>query len=75
LASQAGISLEHAQLYADLQQENIERNRAEGELRRSGASLREAQSLFGVMTSENGVIICSEPDVRSKGSEMDSPTY
>jgi predicted ATPase/signal transduction histidine kinase len=44
LASQAAISLEHAQLYADLQQENIERKRAEGELRRSEASLREAQS-------------------------------
>jgi signal transduction histidine kinase len=44
LASQAAISLEHAQLYADLQQENIERRRAEDELRRSEASLREAQS-------------------------------
>jgi predicted ATPase/signal transduction histidine kinase len=44
LASQAAISLEHAQLYADLQQENIERKRAEDELRRSEASLREAQS-------------------------------
>ena len=31
LASQAAISLEHAQLYADLQQENIERKRAEEE--------------------------------------------
>ena len=44
LASQAAISLEHAQLYADLQQENIERRRAEEELRRSEACLREAQS-------------------------------
>ena len=44
LASQAAISLEHAQLYADLQQENVERKRAEEELRRSEASLREAQS-------------------------------
>ena len=44
LASQAAISLEHAQLYADLQQENTERKRAETELRRSEASLREAQS-------------------------------
>jgi GAF domain-containing protein len=43
LASQAAISLEHAQLYADLQQENIERRRAQDELRRSEA-LREAQS-------------------------------
>src|SRR5208283_4482987 len=30
---------------------------------------------FRVMTFENGVIICSEPHVRSKGSEMDPPTY
>jgi C4-dicarboxylate-specific signal transduction histidine kinase len=44
LASQAAISLEHAQLYAALQQENMERKRAEEELRRSEASLREAQS-------------------------------
>src|SRR4029077_17771696 len=30
---------------------------------------------FGVVTSRNGVIIYSEPYVRSKGSGMDSPTY
>jgi len=50
LASQAAISLEHAQLYADLQQENIERKRAEEELRRSEASLREAQSELARVT-------------------------
>jgi C4-dicarboxylate-specific signal transduction histidine kinase len=50
LASQAAISLEHAQLYADLQQENIERRRAEDELRRSEASLREAQSELARVT-------------------------
>ena len=50
LASQAAISLEHAQLYADLQQENIERKRAEDELRRSEASLREAQSELARVT-------------------------
>jgi C4-dicarboxylate-specific signal transduction histidine kinase len=43
LASQAAISLEHAQLYADLQQENIERKRAED-------SLREAQSELARVT-------------------------
>ena len=50
LASQAAISLEHAQLYADLQQENVERKRAEDELRRSEASLREAQSELARVT-------------------------
>ena len=50
LASQAAISLEHAQLYADLQLENIERKRAEEELRRSEASLREAQSELARVT-------------------------
>jgi predicted ATPase/signal transduction histidine kinase len=50
LASQAAISLEHAQLYADLQQENIERRRAEDELRRSEAALREAQSELARVT-------------------------
>jgi predicted ATPase/signal transduction histidine kinase len=50
LASQAAISLEHAQLYADLQKENIERRRAEDELRRSEASLREAQSELARVT-------------------------
>ena len=50
LASQAAISLEHAQLYADLEQENIERKRAEDELRRSEASLREAQSELARVT-------------------------
>ena len=50
LASQAAISLEHAQLYADLQQENAERKRAEDELRRSEASLREAQSELARVT-------------------------
>ena len=50
LASQAAISLEHAQLYADLQQENVERKWAEDELRRSEASLREAQSELARVT-------------------------
>jgi PAS domain S-box-containing protein len=45
LASQAAISLENALLYADLQQENSERQRAEDALRRSEAYLAEAQAL------------------------------
>ena len=45
LASQAAISLENAYLYADLQQENGERRRAEEALRRSDAYLAEAQNL------------------------------
>jgi GAF domain-containing protein len=45
LASQAAISLENARLYAALEQENLERKRAEEELRRSEAYLAEAQKL------------------------------
>ena len=45
LASQAAISLENADLYSDLQQENIERKRAEEELQRSEAFLAEGQKI------------------------------
>jgi predicted ATPase/nitrogen-specific signal transduction histidine kinase len=45
LASQAAISLENAQLYTDLRQENSVRQRAEDGLRRSEAYLAEAQRL------------------------------
>ncbi len=45
LASQAAISLENAQLYADLRLENSVRKRAEDGLRRSDAYLAEAQRL------------------------------
>ena len=30
---------------------------------------------FGVMTAEDGVIIRSEPSVRSRGSGLDPPTH
>jgi signal transduction histidine kinase len=50
LASQAAVSLEHAQLYADLQQENTERKRAQEELQRHEASLRKAQSELARMS-------------------------
>ena len=42
---QAAISLENADLYSDLQQENIERKRAEEELQRSEAFLAEGQRI------------------------------
>jgi C4-dicarboxylate-specific signal transduction histidine kinase len=45
LASQAAISLENVRLYQELRIENGERRRAETELRRNEAYLREAQKL------------------------------
>jgi predicted ATPase/signal transduction histidine kinase len=56
LASQAAISLENVRLYDELRKENSERERAEEDLRRSEAYLREAQRLshtgtFGWNTS------------------------
>ncbi|MGB8169698.1 MAG: PAS domain-containing protein [Chthoniobacteraceae bacterium] len=45
LASQAAISLENARLYAELQQENLERKRVEDELRRSEQLMSEAQRI------------------------------
>jgi predicted ATPase/signal transduction histidine kinase len=45
LASQAAISLENAGLYADLQQENIVRQQAEEELRRSEGFLAQGERI------------------------------
>jgi PAS domain S-box-containing protein len=45
LASQAAISLENAQLYSDLRRENLERKRAEEELRRSERLMAEGQRI------------------------------
>ncbi|HEY0792455.1 MAG TPA: AAA family ATPase [Chthoniobacterales bacterium] len=45
LASQAAISLENARLYAELERENLERKRAEDELRRSEGLLAEGQRI------------------------------
>ena len=45
LASQAAISLENAELYADLKRENLERQRAEDELRRSEGLMSEGQRI------------------------------
>jgi PAS domain S-box-containing protein len=68
LASQAAISLENARLYADLQQENSERKRAENRLRRSQTYLAEAQGLsntgsFG-WKSSTGELLWSEETFR-----------
>ncbi len=68
LASQAAISVENACLYTDLQQENSERQRAEGALRQSEAYLAEAQRLshtgtFGWRAS-TGESLWSEEAVR-----------
>ena len=45
LASQAAISLENARLYAELEQENLERRRAEDALKKSEAFLAEGQRI------------------------------
>jgi PAS domain S-box-containing protein len=45
LASQAAISIENARLYAELINENRDRQKAENELRRSEASLAQAQQI------------------------------
>jgi GAF domain-containing protein len=45
VASQAAISLENAGLYADLQQENIVRKRAEEELRRNEGFLAQGERI------------------------------
>ena len=45
LASQAAISLENARLYAALEQENLERKRAEDALKKSEAFLAEGQRI------------------------------
>ena len=45
LSSQAAISLENARLYAELINENRDREKAEDDLRRSEASLAEAQQI------------------------------
>jgi PAS domain S-box-containing protein len=45
LASQAAISLENARLYADLERENLERKRAQDELRRSEGLMAEGQRI------------------------------
>ena len=45
LASQAAISLENARLYAEVERENLERQRAEDELRRSERLMVEGQRI------------------------------
>jgi len=50
LASQAAISLEHAQLYGDLQRENLERKQAE-------AALKESQGLLQAIIDNSKTLI------------------
>ena len=74
LASQAAIALENARLYTDLHQENSERKRAEGELRKSEAYLSEGQRLshtgsFGWNVS-NGELFWSDETYRIVGIDQ-----
>ncbi len=60
LASQAAISLENAQLYSDLQQENAERKRAEEALREREARIRRLveSNIIGIGFSDlNGGVL------------------
>ncbi|MDI1436160.1 GAF domain-containing protein [Polyangium sorediatum] len=52
LAAQAAISLDHAQLYADLARENSERRRTEQTLRRSEERMRRLVEIAGVIPWE-----------------------
>jgi PAS domain S-box-containing protein len=80
LASQAAISLENASLFADLQQENAERRRAEEELRSSEAFLAEGQRISRTgswrWNISTGNIVWSEEYFRMFGfnPEVTAPT-
>ena len=67
LASQAAISLENAGLYADLERENLERKRAEDELRRSEGLMAEGQRATAAGAAE------PDPE-RDRGDEHDRLT-
>ena len=65
LASQAAISLENARLYAELEQENLERKQAEENLRLSEAILAEGQRLsltgsFSWNLDDNSITLSAE---------------
>ena len=64
LASQAAISLENAQLYGDLQQENVERKRAEEALREREARIQRLveSNIIGISFSDmhGGVLDANE---------------
>jgi PAS domain S-box-containing protein len=68
LASQAAISLENARLYSQLRQENIERARAEEELRKSEERWRavfESSALGIALTDLSGRFLAVNPAYRS----------
>jgi PAS domain S-box-containing protein len=71
LASQAAISLENARLYADLQQENSERKRAEEALQTSEERLRLAQEAGKIGTWDwdisTGALIWSDEYFAMRG--------
>ena len=71
LASQAAISLENAQLYGDLQQENVERKRAEAALRERDVRIRRLveSNIIGIAISDmhGGVIDANEAYLRIIG--------
>ncbi len=75
LASQAAISLENADLYSDLQQENIDRRRAEAELQRSEAFLAEGQRISHTgswgWNLSTGKLVWSEEHCRIFGFDLD----
>jgi PAS domain S-box-containing protein len=75
LASQAAISLENARLYAELEQENLERRRAEDALKKSEAFLAEGQRIshtgsWGWNLATNRVV-WSEEHCRIFGYKID----
>ena len=71
LVSQAAISLENAQLYGDLQQENIERKRAEAALRERDVRIRRLveSNIIGIAISDlhGGVIDANDAYLRIIG--------
>jgi predicted ATPase/signal transduction histidine kinase/GAF domain-containing protein len=76
LASQAAISLENARLYAEVERENLERQRVEDELRRSERLMVEGQRISRTgswaWNIRTGKLICSEEQWRMFGLNPDA---
>jgi predicted ATPase/signal transduction histidine kinase/GAF domain-containing protein len=81
LSSQAAISLENARLYAELMAENRDRKRAEAALRRSEASLAQAQQISSTGSwrwkVDTGEVISSAELLRlfAYDLEINPPSY